>query len=74
MRVHDLNAMLLHLLEYGQERFAVRVPVRDYRLTDIHGDVTREIFFFDFMRLTGVSDWNENHIRQHKRGEFVFRR
>ena len=44
MRVHDLNAMLLHLLEYGQERFAVRVPVRDYRLTDIHGDVTREIF------------------------------
>jgi len=39
VHVHDLHATLLHLLGFDHTRLTHRFQGRDYRLTDIHGDV-----------------------------------
>ena len=43
MHVHDLHATLLHLLGVDHERLTFRYAGRDFRLTDVHGNVAREI-------------------------------
>ncbi|MDP1561925.1 MAG: DUF1501 domain-containing protein [Pirellulaceae bacterium] len=43
VHVHDLNATLLHLLGFDHTRLTFRFQGRDYRLTDVHGEVVREI-------------------------------
>jgi hypothetical protein len=43
VHTHDLNATLLHLLGLDHERLTFRYQGRDYRLTDVHGDVVRPI-------------------------------
>ncbi|MBI1249597.1 DUF1501 domain-containing protein [bacterium] len=39
VHVHDLNATLLHLFGIDHKRFTYRFQSRDYRLTDVHGNV-----------------------------------
>jgi len=39
VHIHDLNATILHLLGIDHERLTFRYQGRDFRLTDIHGDV-----------------------------------
>jgi uncharacterized protein (DUF1501 family) len=41
--VHDLHATMLHLLGLDHERLTYRYAGRDFRLTDVHGEVIREI-------------------------------
>jgi hypothetical protein len=41
--VHDLHATILHLLGIDHERLTYRFNGRDYRLTDLSGNVIREI-------------------------------
>jgi uncharacterized protein (DUF1501 family) len=41
--VHDLHATMLHLLGIDHERLTVRFQGRDYRLTDVHGHVVKDI-------------------------------
>ena len=43
MHVHDLNATLLHTLGINHEALTYRFQGRDYRLTDVHGDVAKSI-------------------------------
>jgi len=43
VHVHDLNATLLHLLGIDHEHLTFRAEGRDYRLTDVHGKVLKEI-------------------------------
>jgi hypothetical protein len=43
VHVHDLNATILHLLGLDHERLTYRYQGRDFRLTDVHGNVVREI-------------------------------
>ncbi len=43
VHVHDLHATILHLMGFDHERLTYRYGGRDYRLTDIHGHVVREI-------------------------------
>jgi hypothetical protein len=43
VHIHDLNATLLHILGLDHERLTFRSQGRDYRLTDVHGKVVREI-------------------------------
>jgi hypothetical protein len=43
VHIHDLNATLLHILGLDHERVTFRFQGRDYRLTDVHGRVVREI-------------------------------
>ena len=43
VHVHDLNATLLHMLGFDHTRLTFRVQGRDYRLTDVHGNVVRDI-------------------------------
>lgn len=43
MHVHDLHATILHLMGINHERFTYRYGGRDYRLTDVFGNVVREI-------------------------------
>jgi hypothetical protein len=43
VHVHDLHATLLWLLGFDHERFTYRYAGRDFRLTDVHGRVVREI-------------------------------
>ena len=40
---HDLHATILHLLGFDHERLTYRYAGRDFRLTDVHGEVIREI-------------------------------
>jgi hypothetical protein len=40
---HDLHATILHLLGIDHERLTFRFGGRDFRLTDVHGQVIREI-------------------------------
>jgi uncharacterized protein (DUF1501 family) len=41
--IHDLHATLLHLLGIDHERLTYRYAGRDFRLTDVHGEVVRDI-------------------------------
>ena len=41
---HDLHATILHLLGMDHERLTYRYSGRDFRLTDVHGHVVKEIF------------------------------
>jgi hypothetical protein len=41
--VHDLHATILHLLGFDHERLTFRYAGRDFRLTDVHGRVIRDI-------------------------------
>jgi hypothetical protein len=43
VHVHDLHATILHLLGFDHERFTYRHAGRDFRLTDVHGNVVREL-------------------------------
>ncbi len=43
VHVHDFHATILHLLGLDHERLTYRYSGRDFRLTDIHGNVVREI-------------------------------
>jgi arylsulfatase A-like enzyme len=43
VHVHDLHATILHLMGFDHERFTYRHAGRDFRLTDVHGKVVREI-------------------------------
>ena len=43
VHVHDFHATILHLLGLDHERLTFRHAGRDYRLTDVHGQVVREI-------------------------------
>jgi hypothetical protein len=43
VHVHDLHATMLHLLGFDHETFTYRYAGRDFRLTDVHGRVVREI-------------------------------
>ncbi|MFT7631768.1 MAG: hypothetical protein ACI87E_002808, partial [Mariniblastus sp.] len=43
MEVHDLNATILHQLGIDHERLVFPFQGRDYRLTDVHGRVVREL-------------------------------
>jgi hypothetical protein len=43
VEVHDLHATILHLLGIDHKRLTVRFGGRDMRLTDVHGEVVREI-------------------------------
>ena len=43
VHVHDLNATILHCLGIDHERLTHRFQGRDYRLTDVHGRVVREL-------------------------------
>lgn len=41
--MHDFHATILHLLGLDHERLTFRFGGRDFRLTDVHGHVVREI-------------------------------
>ncbi len=43
VHVHDLHATILHLLGFDHKRFTYRYAGRDFRLTDVHGDVVRDV-------------------------------
>jgi len=43
VHIHDLQATILHLLGLDHERLTFRHGGRDYRLTDVHGKVVKEI-------------------------------
>ena len=44
VHVHDLHATILHLLGIDHERLTYRYAGRDFRLTDVHGRVVKDIF------------------------------
>ena len=43
VHVHDFHATILHLLGLDHEKLTFRHSGRDYRLTDVHGNIVREI-------------------------------
>ena len=43
VHVHDLHATILHLMGFDHERFTYRYAGRDFRLTDVHGKVVRDV-------------------------------
>ncbi len=43
VHVHDFHATILHLMGLDHERLTYRHAGRDYRLTDVHGTVVRDV-------------------------------
>jgi len=43
VHVHDLHATILHLMGMDHEKLTYRYSGRDYRLTDVHGQLVRDI-------------------------------
>jgi uncharacterized protein (DUF1501 family) len=43
VHVHDLHATILHLMGLDHEKLTYRYAGRDFRLTDVHGNVIHEI-------------------------------
>ena len=43
VHMHDLHATILHLLGIDHERLTYRYAGRDFRLTDVHGNVVHSV-------------------------------
>jgi hypothetical protein len=43
VHVHDLHATILHLLGLEHTKLTFRFQGRDFRLTDVHGDVVKKL-------------------------------
>jgi hypothetical protein len=43
VHIHDLQATILHLLGFDHTKLVYRFQGRDYRLTDVHGHVVKEL-------------------------------
>jgi hypothetical protein len=43
VHVHDLHATILHLLGFDHTKLTYRFQGRDFRLTDVHGQVVKEL-------------------------------
>jgi uncharacterized protein (DUF1501 family) len=43
VHVHDIQATLLHCLGFDHERLTFRTQGRDFRLTDVHGHVLKQL-------------------------------
>jgi len=43
VHVHDLHATILHLLGFDHEKLTYRYNGRDFRLTDVYGNVVKEL-------------------------------
>ncbi len=43
VHIHDLQATLLHLLGFDHTKLSYRFQGRDYRLTDVHGQVVKQV-------------------------------
>ena len=41
--MHDFQATLLHLLGIDHEKYTYKFQGRNYRLTDVHGHVVKDI-------------------------------
>ena len=41
--MHDLNATIMHLMGVNHEKLTYRYQGRDFRLTDIHGELVKGI-------------------------------
>jgi hypothetical protein len=44
IHIHDLQASILHLMGIDHKKLTYRFQGRDYRLTDVHGNVKYELF------------------------------
>jgi hypothetical protein len=43
VHVHDLHATIMHLLGFDHKKLTYRFQGRDYRLTDVHGELVKDI-------------------------------
>ena len=43
VHVHDFQATVMHLMGIDHERLTYKYQGRRFRLTDVHGDVVKEI-------------------------------
>ncbi|MEQ8338923.1 MAG: DUF1501 domain-containing protein, partial [Cyclobacteriaceae bacterium] len=43
VHVHDLQATILHQLGFDHEKLTYHFQGRDFRLTDVHGKVVKEV-------------------------------
>ena len=43
VHVHDLHATMLHLLGFNHKQLTYRYAGRDFRLTDVHGNVVHDL-------------------------------
>lgn len=43
VHVHDLHATILHLLGFDHTRLTYRFQGRDFRLTDVHGEIVKQV-------------------------------
>ena len=43
VHIHDLQATMMHLLGFNHERLSYRFQGRDFRLTDVHGEVVKAL-------------------------------
>jgi hypothetical protein len=43
VHVHDLHATILHMMGFNHEQLTYRYAGRDYRLTDVHGQVVHQL-------------------------------
>ena len=43
VHIHDLHATMLHLLGFDHEKLTYRHAGRDFRLTDVYGEVIHDI-------------------------------
>jgi arylsulfatase A-like enzyme len=43
VHIHDFQATLMHLMGFDHERLSYRFQGRDFRLTDVHGKVVKDL-------------------------------
>jgi hypothetical protein len=44
IHVHDLHATILHLFGFDHKHLTYRFQGRDFRITDVHGEVVTKLF------------------------------
>jgi hypothetical protein len=43
VHVHDLHATMMHLLGFDHTKLTYRFQGRDFRLTDVHGELVKKL-------------------------------
>jgi hypothetical protein len=55
--VHDLHATMLHLLGFDHTKLTYRFQGRDFRLTDVHGELVKStVFLTNLADFTGMNE------------------
>ena len=61
MHVHDMHATILHLLGLDHKKLTFRFQGRDFRLTDVHGELVTKLLAYHYLARDAARERDQAH-------------